>query len=198
MKKRKKLSLLSRGLLVAGAVFLSISALLPWWGLDLVAPQYPEGLEIVVHPSKLTGEIDIINNLNHYIGMEEISEEGFPELQYIPIIIWAFVAITVLAAILGNKTLAYIVCILFVVGGALGIYDMYHWLHTFGTNLSPDAPIKVDPFVPPVVGENQLANFTTHSAFRSGFYFLVLSAISIFLGTWGEKLWEKQTLKQAV
>lgn len=192
MKFRKDLSLISRILLIAGAVFLGISAVLPWWGLDLKAPQYPEGLAIIVHPSKLTGEIDILNNLNHYIGMEVISEEGFPELQYIPFIIWGIVILTALAGVLGFKKLAYLVCLLFVIGGALGMYDMYHWLHTFGTNLSPDAPIKVDPFVPPVVGENTLANFTTYSSFRSGFYFLVISAIAVFIGTWGGKLWAKR------
>ena len=193
MKTSKKLSIISRVLIIIGAVLLGISSLLPWWGLDLEAPQYPEGLAIIVHPSKLSGEIDILNNLNHYIGMEEISEEGFPELQYIPFIIWGIVILTALTAIFGYKKLAYLVCLLFVVGGALGMYDMYHWLNTFGTNLSPDAPIKVDPFVPPVVGDNTLANFTTYSSFRSGFYFLVLSAIGVFLGTWGEKLWAKKS-----
>lgn len=192
MNATKKLSAISRILLLAGAAFLGISATLPWWGLDLEAPQYPEGLAIIVYPFKLAGEIDILNNLNHYIGMAEISEAGFPELQYIPYIIWGIVALTALAAILGNKKVAYLVCLLFVIGGALGIYDMYHWLNTFGTQLSADAPIKVDPFVPPVVGQNQLANFTTYSSFRTGFYFLVLSAIGVFLGTWGGKLWSKK------
>lgn len=181
-------------MILVGAVLLGISSLLPWWGLDLEAPQYPEGLTIVVYPSKLSGELDIINSLNHYIGMEEISEEGFPELQYIPFIIWGIVILTALTAILGYKKLAYLVCLLFVVGGALGMYDMYHWLNAFGTNLSPDAPIIVDPFVPPVVGDNTLANFTTYSSFRSGFYFLVLSAIGVFLGTWGGKLWAKKSV----
>lgn len=193
MKKTKKLSAISRLLLLAGAVLLGISALFPWWGLDLEAPQYPEGLAIIVYPFKLVGELDIINNLNHYIGMAEITQSGFPELQYIPYIIWGMVALTVVTAVLGNKKLAYIVCLLFVVGGALGMYDMYRWLHTFGTQLSADAPIKVPPFVPPVVGKNQLANFTTYSSFRSGFYFLVFSAIAVFLGTWGGKLWAKKS-----
>ena len=193
MKNSKKLSAISRLLLLAGAVLLGISATMPWWGLDLKAPQYPEGLAIIVYPSKLAGQIDILNNLNHYIGMAEISEAGFPELQYIPYIIYGIAALAALAAILGYKKLAYTVCLLLVVGGALGMYDMYHWLHTFGTELSADAPIKVPPFVPPVVGQNQLANFTTYSSFRTGFYFLVLSAIGVFLGTWGGKLWAKKS-----
>lgn len=192
MKISNKLSIISRVLLIAGAVLLGISAFLPWWGLDLEAPQYPEGLAIIVHPDKLSGEIDILNNLNHYIGMEEISEEGFPELKYIPFAIWGIVILAVISGLLGSKKMAIIVCALFVIGGALGVYDMYHWLNTFGTNLEPDAPIHVDPFVPPIIGENTLANFVTYSSFRNGFYFLVLSAIAVFLGTWGEKLWVQE------
>ncbi|WP_017754180.1 hypothetical protein [Calidifontibacillus oryziterrae] len=192
MKTAKKLSVISRLLLLAGAILLGISAFFPWWGLDLKATMYPEGLSIIVHPDKLSGEIDILNTLNHYIGMKEISEEGFPELQYIPYVIWGLVAFLVLDAILGCRKLAYVICLLFLVGGALGVYDMYHWLHTFGTELDPDAPIYVDPFVPPVIGQNQLANFTTFSSFRIGFYFLVLSAFSVFVGTWGERLWAKK------
>lgn len=192
MKISNKLSIKNRVFLLVGAVFLGISALLPWWGLVLKAPQYPEGLSIVVHPSKLTGEIDIINILNHYIGMMEISEAGFPELQYIPYIIWGIVAMIVLNIILGYRKLAYMICLLLVIGGALGMYDMYHWLNTFGTSLDPHAPIYVDPFVPPVVGENTLANFTTYSSFRIGFYFLLLSVISIFIGVFGDRLWTKK------
>ena len=186
MKISTKLPVVSRILLLVGAIFLGISILLPWWGLELKAPQYPEGLSIVVHPSKLSGELDIINNLNHYIGMMEISEEGFPELKYIPFIIGGLVALIVLNIILGYRKLAYIICLLFIIGGALGIYDMYHWLNTFGTNLDPNAPIEVDPFIPPVIGDNTLANFTTHSSFRIGFYFLVLS---VFAGTFRGRLW---------
>lgn len=193
MKKSNKLPVISRIILLVGAIFLGISIFLPWWCLELKAPQYPEGLSIVVHPSKLSGELDIINNLNHYIGMKEISEEGFPELQYISYIIWGIVALIVLNIVLGYKKLAYFICVLLIIGGALGIYDMYHWLNTFGTNLDPHAPIYVDPFVPPVIGENTLANFTTYSSFRLGFYFLMLSVISVFMGTFGERVWIKKS-----
>lgn len=192
MKISTKLPVINRILLLVGAIFLGISALLPWWGLKLTAPQYPEGLSIVVHPSKLSGELDIINNLNHYIGMMEISEAGFPELQYIPYIILGIVALIILNIILGYRKLSYIICLLLVIGGVLGIYDMYHWLNTFGTNLDPQAPIEVDPFVPPVIGENTLANFTTYSSFRIGFYFLVFSVISVLMGVFGERLWTKK------
>ncbi|MDR2035156.1 MAG: hypothetical protein LBP91_00550 [Coriobacteriales bacterium] len=195
-RHKKKFPTASRGLLIGGAILLLVSSFLPWWGLDLLAPQYPEGLSIIVYPDKLAGqgEYDIVNlnALNHYIGMDKISEAGFPELQYIKYIIWGMAALIVAVALLGSRKLAYIACALFVVGAAVGLYDMYHWLQTFGSNLAPDAPIIVPPFVPPMIGENHLANFTTYSSFRIGFFFLVASAVFVFVGTWGDKLWARK------
>lgn len=193
MKTKNKLSLISRILLLTGAVLLVVSAFLPWWGLYLEAPQYPEGLSIIVYPSKLEGELDILNNLNHYIGMANISEAGFPELQFIPYLIFGIAAIILLSALLGSKKVTYLVCLLLVIGGAAGMYDMYHWLNTFGTNLDSNAPIHVKPFVPPVIGKNTLANFTTYSSFRYGIYFLLFSVIAVFAGAFGERLWKKRS-----
>ena len=192
---KKKLSFLSRGLMIAAAALLAASAFLPWWGLLLTAPQYPEGLQIIVYPDKLGPEDDIykMNILNHYIGMEEISEDGFPELQYITYIIWAMVALLVVVALVGNKKLAYLVFGLFIIGAAVGVYDMYHWLQTFGTQLDPAAPITIQPFVPPIIGQNQLANFTTYSSFRVGFYFLAASGLALALAIFGDKLWSRKS-----
>jgi len=196
-KKRgkKKLSLLSRGLMIVAAALLAVSAFLPWWGLELTAPQYPEGLQIVVYPDRLGPEMDIykMNILNHYIGMAEISEDGFPELQFITYIIWAMVALIVVVALIGNKKLVYIVLGLFVIGAAIGLYDMYHWLSTFGSDLSPDAPITIEPFVPPMIGENQLANFRTYSSFREGFYFLIASGLAVAIAVFGDRLWSRKS-----
>jgi hypothetical protein len=38
-------------------------------------------------------------------------------------------------------------------------YRLYHYGHT----LSPTAAVKVDPFMPPVFGSKQLANFLVYS-----------------------------------
>jgi len=192
---KQRFSILSRGLLIAAAILLVAASFLPWWGLLLTAPQYPEGLEIIVYPDRLGPEDDIykMNILNHYIGMADISEEGFPELQYIPFIIWAMAALIVVVALIGNRKLAYLVLGLFVIGAAIGLYDMYHWLHTFGTELDPSAPITIAPFVPPMIGKNQLANFTTYSSFRVGFYFLVASGLTFAIATFGDRFWSRKS-----
>src|SRR5262249_21210409 len=36
-------------------------------------------------------------------------------------------------------------------------------LYSYGHNLNPDAPVKIAPFTPVIVGTKQIANFTTSS-----------------------------------
>src|SRR5690625_4164214 len=97
IKKQFKNNLSTRSMIllfIAAAIFI-ISVQFPWWKMDFFAPQYPEGLDIIVYPNEVTGDIDIINNLNHYIGMKEFSTESFPELAYLPYIAYALAGLTI-------------------------------------------------------------------------------------------------------
>lgn len=183
----KKLSILSSIFIAAAGIFLIISVKYPWWGMNFIAPQYPEGLDIIVYPNKLDGRIDIINSLNHYIGMKEFSEKSFPELNYLPTIIYSISILTFIVAILRKKLLLFCLIGLFVVGGILGIYDIHRWLSDFGMNLDTKAPIEIPPFTPPIIGENQIANFITHSYFSSGSIWLGLSFLMLVIPLWLEQ-----------
>ncbi|WP_368665659.1 hypothetical protein [Macrococcus sp. DPC7161] len=169
---RGKLNLYSRVTLVIAAITMFSTLFMPWWKMKFYAPQYPEGLNIIVHPNTLKGEIDIINGLNHYIGMSEFSNASFPELKYFPILVVGFTILLLIAAFIRKKSVLLGLIIIFIFSGVLGLWDMYRWLHKYGTELAPNAPIKVDPFVPPIVGKNTLANFTTYSSFSIGGYLL--------------------------
>ena len=59
-----------RILLIIGGVLLVIVLFVPLWQIQLSAPQYPEGLILKIYPHKLGGNVNIINGLNHYIGMK--------------------------------------------------------------------------------------------------------------------------------
>lgn len=155
--------------------------------MEFYAPQYPEGLNIIVYPNKLEGQIDIVNGLNHYIGMSGFSEESFPELSYLPYVIGGLAALTLLTALLRKRSLLYGLIGLFSIGGILGVYDLYRWLHDFGTNLSPKAPIKIDPFVPPVLGHNQLANFNTNSYLGTGSYLILAAFFLMLIPLWKDR-----------
>ena len=85
-----KISKLSKGILLLAAVLLIISIFVPIWIIYLDAPQYPEGLDLQIWASRLDGDVDIINGLNHYIGMKTLHSEDFIEFTVLPYIIIAF------------------------------------------------------------------------------------------------------------
>src|SRR5690625_5016031 len=172
--QRKKLSNLSMFLLIVAAVILVISVQFPWWAMDFFAPQYPDGLDIIVYPNELAGDIDIVNNLNHYIGMKEFTTESFPELTFLPYIAYAFAGLTLVVALLRKKLYLYILTALFAIGGVVGLIDMHFWLKKYGTELDPNAAMYLDPFIPPILGKNTIANFTTYSKFGLGGYLLLV------------------------
>lgn len=186
-KMTKKLSNASVISLFGSATLIIISIFLPWWGMKFYAPQYREGLNIIVYPNKLEGEIDIVNSLNHYIGMQKFSQESFPELQYLAYVVFGFAVLVAIVGLLKSKKLLYGLLGLYVLGGVLGLVRMNYWLSEFGTNLDPRAPITIDPFVPPIIGENTLANFVTHSYFTYGAYLLVLAFILMVYPLWKDR-----------
>lgn len=47
----------------------------------------PEGLGLSIYANKLGGDVDIINGLNHYIGMKTLHAEEFIEFTVLPYII---------------------------------------------------------------------------------------------------------------
>ncbi|AOV06275.1 hypothetical protein [Sporosarcina ureilytica] len=184
---KKNLSNASVISLITAAIITVSTLFVPWWGMKFYAPQYPEGLDIIVYPSTLAGDIDIVNSLNHYIGMALFSNESFPELQWMPYIVLAFVVLILIVALLRRKSFLYGLIALFVIGGIIGIWDMYRWLKEFGTNLDPMAPIELEPFIPPIIGENTIANFVTHSYFSFGGYLLVLVFILLVFPLWKDR-----------
>ncbi|WP_285521061.1 hypothetical protein [Deinococcus rhizophilus] len=173
-------------LLLAAALLIG-SLFLPWWSMKFYAPQYPEGLNIIVYPTGLAGEIEIVNGLNHYIGMAPFSEASFPEFRVIPYLVIGLALLLVVAAFVRSRKLLGGVLVLFLVGGVVGLLDMARWLRQFGTNLDPTAPIDLEPFVPPILGKNTIANFTTYSMFSWGA--LLLLAV---IGLMAFALWNKQ------
>lgn len=187
MKRQNSLSKISTILLLIAAGLFILSLFFPWWRMDFFAPQYPEGLDIIVYPDEVTGDIDIINNLNHYIGMKEFNTESFPELKFLKYIVYVFVVLTLIVAFTRNKLYLYILTALLAIGGAVGLIDMHFWLKEYGTNLDPNAAMYLDPFVPPIIGKNQIANFTTYSKFGLGGYILGVIFIIFVVCLWIER-----------
>jgi len=168
-------------LMLMAALSLGLLFLFPMWKIYLKAPQYPEGLEMHIWVNKISGSSESVlqnfNILNHYIGMEKIYEESFAELKYMPYIVVFFMITGVVVALAGKRKLVLAWAVLLMIGGAAGIFDFYQWLVKFGTNLSPEAPIKIPgmTYIPPLLGSKQLLNFDALSL-------PALGSLGIFLG----------------
>lgn len=176
---KTKISILSRVLLVIAATFLVYSVFVPIWQIDLDAPQYPEGLVLKIHADKLAGNVDIINGLNHYIGMKTLHTDDFIEFTVLPYIIYFFAALSLIVAIVGNKKFLYTLLIMFVLFGIIAMADFWHWEYEYGHDLDPNAAIIVPgmAYQPPLIGFKQLLNFGAYSIPDIGGWLFISSGL---------------------
>jgi copper chaperone NosL len=166
-------------MLLLAALLVAAATVLPIWGMVLVSTQYPEGLRMVVYPAGIAGDLAEINALNHYIGMTPISDGFFVELQYLRPVLLGLGAVLVLAVAARNARWLTIVPLAVMTGlGIGGLGMMRYRLWQFGHQLDPQAPITIDPFTPPMIGLNQIAQFATYSYFSWGL-FLPLAAAAL-------------------
>lgn len=159
------MSLISRTLVAIGSMIMIVAYFVPVWSIYLIAPQYPEGLSMQIWLDKITGQVDIINGLNHYIGMKHIKAEMFPEFSYLVYILAFFILFGLVIAITGNRKLLFAWLILSVIGGVAALVDFYLWGYDYGHDLDPSAAIQVPglSYQPPVIGHKKLLNFDSYS-----------------------------------
>src|SRR5687768_2162197 len=112
-----KMSKVSRMLIIIGAVVLVIAYFVPAWSIYLIAPQYPEGLSMQIWLYQITGQVEIINGLNHYIGMKHINADMFPEFSFLVYILAFYILCGLIVAITGKRKLLFWYLILLVIGG---------------------------------------------------------------------------------
>ena len=118
--KSNGIPIVIRWLLVICSIALIVVLFVPIWRIDLVAPQYPEGLMLTIHASSLGGSVDIINGLNHYIGMKTLHASDFIEFKILPYIIIAIAVCYILVAFLNKyKYLLWLFTIFVVFGLSL-------------------------------------------------------------------------------
>ena len=169
----------SKLLLITSGVLLVVSIFMPIWRIELDAPQYPEGLALLIYSNKLAGDVNIINGLNHYIGMKTLHEEEFIEFTVLPYII-GFYAIACLAVVFIHKKKAiYFLFSAFVLFGIIAMFDFWRWENDYGHNLDPNAAIIVPgmAYQPPLIGFKQLLNFGAYSIPDIGGWLFISSGL---------------------
>lgn len=184
----EKMSTLSRILIAMASLSVIATYFLPFWFIHLVAPQYPEGLTMQIWLNKLTGEVEIINGLNHYIGMARIEEAMFPELNILVYVVGFFILFGLLIALTGRRRLLFIYLVLVAVFAVAAMVDMYKWGYNYGHNLDPTAPIQVPglSYQPPLIGHKKLLNFDAYSYPDAGGWVFIGAAALCLIVWWVE------------
>ncbi len=181
----------SRVLIVAAVLTLLVTYVTPLWYMAFYSNQYTDGLVLNIYTYKLEGgmsqnrdDLREINSLNHYIGMRPLLQSDFSEFTWLPFVIGGLMLLGLRAVVLGRMANLVDVVILFSYFGLFSLWSFYHRLYTYGHNLEPTAAIKVQPFTPPVFGEEVIANFTVESYPDVAAYalagFAILMVLAVF------------------
>jgi hypothetical protein len=158
----------SRGLLLVLLVPLAISFWFPLWRITMTAPQYPNGLTLDIYSYKVEGghegkDVAEINILNHYIGLTHIDRESLSDLDWMPFALGALMLIALRTAVIGNVRALVDLSVLTVYVLGFALFRYVYKMYVIGHHLDPDAPVKVAPFMPVIVGTKQMANFMTEA-----------------------------------
>jgi nitrous oxidase accessory protein len=170
-------------LLLIAAAMLIASYTQPYWNMTLFAPQYPGGLHVHAYLDRLEGDVREIDLLNHYIGMRPLEEAAQLERETSLMLIIALGGLLGAAIFIHSKWAALLA--LPAVGFPAGFLgDLWFWLHNFGQNLDPKAPLSssIKPFTPPVLGEGVIGNFRTVASVDTGWWMALAAACVVLVG----------------
>lgn len=163
-------------------MFLLLATTVSLWQAKLNAPQYPGGLDMIAYGDRVTGDVEEINLLNHYIGMRPLKWNEIPErVLWTPALIAALIA-AVIAAISRNKVVRRVLCTfmwLFPVGV---IADIQFRLYQYGHDLDEKAALRVPKFTIWVFGPTKVWNFETWTRPGIGLLLLLAAAAVVTFG----------------
>ncbi|MCU0684100.1 MAG: hypothetical protein MUF34_17975 [Polyangiaceae bacterium] len=191
----RPLYLWSRPLLLALVVPLIVGMTMPLWHIHMEAPQYPTGLDVDIYAYTIKGgrdgnDLKEINILNHYIGMKKIDRAALTDLDWLPFGFGVLALLALRVAALGNVRSMLDLSTLVAYFSVFSLARFYLKLYAYGHDLSPEAPVKIEPFMPALLGSKQVGNFTTHAGPSPGTYLvgafaagvLALTFVHLFKG----------------
>jgi predicted anti-sigma-YlaC factor YlaD len=184
-------------LLVLAAVMLVVSIFLPYWLMQLNAPQYPGGLRVTGYVNRMTGDVHEIDSLNHYIGMRKLDEAAQLERSLSVMMITAL-SLLVLGAVFIHSKWAALLSVPAILFPAGFLIDLYLWLSYFGNNLDPTAPLSssIKPFTPPVLGTGKVGQFETVASAGPGLILATVASVVILIALWRHRAAYKPLLEK--
>ncbi|MCP5041973.1 MAG: hypothetical protein GY944_13170 [bacterium] len=191
-----------RVLTVVGLLLMTVSFFSPMWWVSLKAVNYPEetfpdGIRIHMHwtgvENGCVGEeraevsdeegidcVEEMNTINHYIGMEPIEKGAKLEFAAAPYLFAAF-GVLLIVMLFYSGPLWWVLAIPAISAPIAFVADFTFWLWWFGHNLKEWAAFTVKPFMPTVLGEGLVAQFSTYAYPHYGMLISSASAICIAL-----------------
>jgi hypothetical protein len=163
----------------------------PIWYVSLEAPNYPkesfpDGIPVYFHVDGYSGDVHEMNTINHYIGMYPMEHGGNIERAISPY--YLLVSTLCMLAFLyydgkGNTILMIIPAIapILFMGAFTG------WLYWYGHNMQEWGAFTIKPFMPTVLGDGKVAQFTTHSYPSIGFWIMISMSILCILAIFSKK-----------
>jgi nitrous oxidase accessory protein len=170
------------GLGVVGALLVAAGWFLPLWQATLHAPQYPGGLVTIAYGSKVAGDLNEINALNHYVGLGVFDPSDVPEMA-----LWPYALVVALAAVAVGVAVRRgwwrRLALVYLWGLPFGVLAAVQYrLHEFGQDVEPGAAFRMEPFTPWVVGRTTVWNFETWSWPGLGLIALLVAAVVVTFG----------------
>ena len=172
-------------LFTVSALLLMVSILFPYWVLDLTAPQYPDGLRVQAFVNRLEGDVNELEELNHYIGLPSF-DSGAQLERSVSIAGIIALAGLLLAGLYIHSRWVLVFALPAVLFPLIFLADLQYWLWRYGHDLDPRAPLTgaVGEFTPPILGPADIANFTTNALPGPGLYIAALASIVTVVGLW--------------
>ncbi|MCK5710014.1 MAG: cytochrome C, partial [Deltaproteobacteria bacterium] len=133
--------------------------------------------------NRLTGDIQEIDGLNHYIGMKPMGEAAVLE-RTLSVFMIVGLVLLIAGTIFVHSPFALFLCIPAILYPLFFLGDLYFWMRTFGMNLESRAALSnaIQPFVPPLLGEGKIAQFLTVASWEIGLYMSFAASILIVVG----------------
>jgi len=194
--------LVFRVLTIVGLVLMVAAYFAPMWWVSLKAVQYPaetfpDGIRIHMHwdgvrngchgaeRAEIADEegldcVEEMNTINHYIGMEPIERGARMEFAAAPYLFIAFACMLV-AMLFYSGPAWWALGVPAIVAPVIFVADFAFWLWWFGHNLKDWAAFTVKPFMPTVLGEGLVAQFSTFSYPHYGMLLSLASSACILL-----------------
>jgi hypothetical protein len=180
------------GLAALGLALMAASFFAPMWWVSLTAPAYPQhlyphGVRIHLHWTHVANgckaqtrereeiaEEEVLDcvaemdTINHYVGMHPIARGAQLEFAIAPYLFVGFGLLAVVGLFYRGPLwwFLWLPAIALPVGF---LVDFSGWLWWFGHNLHDWAAFTVKPFMPTVLGEGKVAQFSTYSYPHYGF-----------------------------